>query len=99
MADMQTLHTQFRVSDFLEWQRAGTLQLNPNFQRRHVWKKGAKSYLLDTIVRGLPIPIIFPRDLPADLKTFRAKRDVIDGSCPQHLPSAVAGRRWICARC
>jgi len=79
VTDVQTLRTQFRVSDFVEWQRAGTLKLNPNFQRRHVWKKGAKSYLMDTIVRGLPIPIIFLRDLPADLKTFKAKRDVVDG--------------------
>jgi len=61
------------------WQREGTLELNPNFQRRPVWKKGAKSYLIDTILRGLPIPIIFLRDIPADLRTFKAKRDVVDG--------------------
>jgi hypothetical protein len=44
-----------------------------------VWKKGAKSFLIDTILRGLPIPIIFLRDLPADLKTLKPKRDVVDG--------------------
>jgi hypothetical protein len=79
MKDSQTLRTQYRVGDFVAWQRDGALELNPNFQRRPVWKKGAKSYLIDTILRGLPMPIIFLRDLRADLKTFKAKRDVVDG--------------------
>ncbi|HTW88178.1 MAG TPA: DUF262 domain-containing protein, partial [Candidatus Binataceae bacterium] len=74
-----TLRTQYRVSDFIAWQREGTLELNPNFQRRSVWKKPAKSFLVDTILRGLPIPIIFLRDLRTDLKTLKAKREVVDG--------------------
>ncbi|MES2095144.1 MAG: DUF262 domain-containing protein [Pseudomonadota bacterium] len=79
MKDTQTLRTQFRVSDFVSWQRDGALELNPNFQRRPVWKKGAKSFLIDTILRGLPMPIIFLRDMRSDLKTLKAKRDVVDG--------------------
>lgn len=79
MKESDTLRTQYRVSDFLEWKRSNTLILNPNFQRRPVWKKGAKSYLIDTILRGLPMPIIFLRDLPTDLVTLKAKRDVVDG--------------------
>jgi hypothetical protein len=74
-----TLRTQYKVADFVNWQRGGSLVLNPKFQRRPVWKKGAKSYLIDTILRGLPIPIIFLRDLPADLRTLAPKRDVVDG--------------------
>lgn len=79
MKDTQTLRTQYKVSDFLAWKRDGALNLNPNFQRRPVWKKGAKSYLVDTILRGLPMPIIFLRDLPSDLKSFRPRREVVDG--------------------
>lgn len=79
MVDSQTLRTQYRVSDFVTWQKDGSLELNPMFQRRPVWKKGAKSYLIDTILRGLPMPIIFLRDLPSDRRTFKAKRDVVDG--------------------
>jgi hypothetical protein len=79
MKDSHILRTQYRVSDFVAWQRDRALELNPNFQRRPVWKKGAKSYLIDTIIRGLPIPIIFLRDVRSDLKTFKAKRDVVDG--------------------
>ena len=79
MKDTQTLRTQFRVSDFVAWQRNGALELNPNFQRRPVWKPGAKSFLIDTILRGLPVPIIFLRDMRSDLKTLKPKRDVVDG--------------------
>jgi hypothetical protein len=74
-----TLRSNLKVSNFLGWQRDGTLILNPNFQRRPVWKTGAKSYLIDTILRGLPIPIIFLRELATDLKTFRPKTEVVDG--------------------
>ena len=88
MADYQILRAQYKVADFLSWQRNGTLELNPIFQRRSVWKKGAKSYLIDTIVRGLSIPIIFLRELPADIQTLEAKREVVDGQ--QRLRTVLA---------
>ncbi len=37
------------------------LELNPRFQRRSVWSPNAKSYLMDTILRGKPMPKIFIR--------------------------------------
>lgn len=73
------LRTLFKVSDFIGWQRSGLLELSPSFQRRSVWKSGAKSFLMDTITRGLPIPIIFLRELPSDLDTLLPKREVVDG--------------------
>jgi hypothetical protein len=79
MRDIRTLRTGYRVSDFLTWQRGASLKLNPDFQRRAVWKKKAKSYLIDTILRGLPMPIIFLRDLKSDLRSLRPTRDVVDG--------------------
>jgi len=71
--------TLYKVSDFLGWQKSGTLIISPSFQRRSVWKKGAKSYLIDTIVRGLPIPILFLRERRTDLNSFEPIREVIDG--------------------
>lgn len=71
--------TIYKVSDFISWQKAGNLILVPEFQRRDVWKPGAKSYLIDTIVRGFPIPIIFLRDRQTDPNKFEPKREVIDG--------------------
>ena len=82
------LKTTYKVSDFIGWQRDGSLELNPNFQRRSVWKTGAKSYLMDTIIRGFPIPIIFLRDKQSSLKTFTPLRDVVDGQ--QRLRTVIA---------
>lgn len=70
--------TLYKVSDFLSWQRNKTLILSPSFQRRPVWKPSAKSYLIDTVVKGLPIPIIFIRER-ADLETLEPQREVVDG--------------------
>lgn len=71
--------TTFKVSDFISWQKHNMLILNPKFQRRSVWSPGAKSYLIDTIIRGLPIPVIILRDIKTDLLSFEAKKEVVDG--------------------
>jgi Protein of unknown function DUF262 len=71
--------TTYRVSDFLAWQKHRTLILNPAFQRRPVWKVGAKSYLVDTVIRGLPMPLIFLRDRPSRVDTLEPDREVVDG--------------------
>lgn len=70
--------TIYRTSDFLSWQRAKSLILSPSFQRRPVWEAAAKSYFIDTITRGLPIPIIFLRE-QTNLKTLEPSREVVDG--------------------
>jgi len=79
MKTLDLTRTLYTVSDFISWQKNKTLVLSPSFQRRPVWNSGAKSFLIDTIMRGLPIPIIFLRDQKTDLKTLQAKREVIDG--------------------
>jgi hypothetical protein len=71
--------TTFKVSHFVSWQRASNLILTPKFQRRAVWKPGAKSLLIDTVVRGLPMPIIFLREQATDLRTIEPKQEVVDG--------------------
>ena len=71
--------TQYKISDFINWQKSNELNLSPIFQRRAVWPKGAKSYLIDSVLRGLPIPPIILRELPAEVETFRSVREVVDG--------------------
>lgn len=70
--------TNFRVADFLSWQRGGELQLSPAFQRRSVWNPSQKSFLLDTVVRGLPIPIVFIRD-SINLESRTSIKEMVDG--------------------
>ena len=75
---MDIKHQQFKVSDFLSWQREGSLVLSPSFQRRPVWRPSAKSFFIDTVVRGLPVPIIFIRER-INLTTQTAIREIVDG--------------------
>ena len=70
--------TVYKISDFLSWQRSGSLVLSPSFQRRSVWPLAAKSLLVDTVVRGIPVPIIFIRE-QTDLKSLEPIREVVDG--------------------
>ena len=79
MQTHQVSKTNYKVSDFIAWAKARTLILSPSFQRRPLWPVGAKSFLLDTIVRGFPIPIIFLREQKTDLNTLEPKREVVDG--------------------
>lgn len=66
------------VLELLEEMRAGRLDLNPPFQRRSVWRKREKSYLMDTVVRGLPVPLIILRHR-LDVQARRRTLEVADG--------------------
>jgi hypothetical protein len=66
----------YNVSDFLEWRDNQQLDLSPDFQRRAVWSEKAKSYLVDTIVRGKPMPKIL---ITQELRDRRNVRVVVDG--------------------
>ena len=76
--DRNITKTIYKVSDFLSFQRNKSLVLSPSFQRRPVWPKSEKSYLMDSIIRGLPIPIIFLRE-QTNLETLEPIREVVDG--------------------
>ncbi|MBK6657035.1 MAG: DUF262 domain-containing protein [Proteobacteria bacterium] len=84
---VQPTKTVFTVSQFLDWQRHGTLDLSPVFQRRPVWKPNAKSLLIDSVVRGFPIPIVLLRQVQ-DLHTLKMKMEVVDGQ--QRLRTLLA---------
>ena len=70
--------TVFKVNDFISWQRIGSLELSPAFQRRPMWPTGAKSLLIDTVLRGIPMPIIFIRER-TELQSVEPIRQVVDG--------------------
>jgi hypothetical protein len=87
IAAIRATKTVFTASQFLDWQRSGILQLNPIFQRRPVWKAPARSQLIDTIVRGYPIPIVLLRQVQ-DLQTLKMRMEVVDGQ--QRLRTLLA---------
>lgn len=68
----------YSINDFINWYDKGELEISPKYQRNPVWNYKAKSYLIDTIIRGLPIPQIFIRQT-VDTNTRKTFREVIDG--------------------
>lgn len=75
---MTSVLEQYRITDFLEWHKERKLILNPEFQRGSVWTPSARSFLIDTILRRLPIPKIYLRTR-VDVSTHRSLREVVDG--------------------
>ncbi|MET9409524.1 DUF262 domain-containing protein [Streptomyces sp. NPDC002935] len=68
----------FTIAEFLKWDDDKELNLNPKFQRGPVWASPARSYLIDSIIRGYPIPKLLLRT-NIDRDTRRTIRDVVDG--------------------
>lgn len=67
-----------QISDIVQWNEKGEVELSPKYQRNNVWNEKAKAYLIDTIIRGLPIPPIFLRQ-KVDVNTKSTSREIIDG--------------------
>jgi hypothetical protein len=64
------------ISDIRDWEEAGRLELEPDFQRREVWSPSARIMLIDTVLRDIPMPKIFVASSIRDGRTYRV---VIDG--------------------
>ena len=86
-APLEVTKTVYTALDFLEWQRSGALDLRPYFQRGSVWTPKAKSYFIDTLLRGYPVPVMFLQNKP-NPKTLRNVRQVVDGQ--QRLRTMLA---------
>ena len=75
---MPSILEQFRISDFIEWRKQKQVDLNPNFQRGSVWSPAARTFLIDTILRQLPIPKVYLRT-KINVTTKITVREVVDG--------------------
>ena len=70
---------QHTIANLLDWMDGKTLVVNREFQRSSkVWPQPARAYLIDTILRGYPIPKIYLRT-KINSQTRRAYREVVDG--------------------
>lgn len=64
------------ISDVRDWNDSYRLELRPDFQRNEVWSKAAQIMLIDTIIKGIPIPKVYIKSIIRDGNTYRV---VIDG--------------------
>lgn len=77
----------YTVRDLIGWQRDLTLELRPQFQRGSVWKPKDKSFLIDSLVRGFPIPLLVLQNEERSSPTDVIRR-VVDGQ--QRLRTIIA---------
>ena len=82
--DILTIAEIIRLSDKKQ------LILQPKFQRRRAWDEKARSYLIDTIVRELPMPKIFLRRTVIP-ETKLPAYEVVDGQ--QRLDAIITFRK------
>lgn len=69
-----------KILQLVKWydRGRGPLNLEPEFQRSSVWSKSERSKLMDTILRGYPLPaVVFYKH--RDSETHRQVYDAIDG--------------------
>lgn len=78
MKGIKTSSQIIQISEIIQWNENKQLTLSPKYQRNSVWNDKAKSFLIDTIIRGFPIPPIFLRQM-VDVKSKTTHREVIDG--------------------
>ena len=64
------------ISDVRDWSNNNRLELCPDFQRNVVWSRAAQIMLIDTIIKGIPIPQIYIKSIMNKGNTYRV---VIDG--------------------
>ena len=67
----------YKIADLLRLYDSNELVLQPKFQRRLAWEEVARAYLIDTVVRGLPMPKIYLRGVVANSTQYQY--EVVDG--------------------
>ena len=69
--------THYKIADLLRLYSSNDLVLQPKFQRRLAWEEVARAYLIDTVVRGLPMPKVYLRGVATSSTRFQY--EVVDG--------------------
>lgn len=74
--ELQIRHETLTIADLMARYENGVLNLSPTFQRKSVWRDRERSLLVESLLRGFPIPAIF---LYERNEGGRVCYDVIDG--------------------
>ena len=76
---MQSVSVNYTIAEYCQQYDEKTIVINRNYQRSpKIWPPSARSYLIDTILSGYPMPKILLRQR-TDLQTRRTYKEVVDG--------------------
>ncbi len=76
---MRTSNAEFTVAEYVRQMQKGDITVNKNYQRTNaVWPPAARSYLIDTIISGYPIPKLSLHQ-KTDLRTRTTTKEIVDG--------------------
>lgn len=68
------------VRDLVELHKAGMLKANPEYQRGVVWSSSQKKKLIDSVLRGYPLPRIYLHHISTTIAGMKSEGlEVIDG--------------------
>ena len=56
---MELVSEKIKIKDILEWKKGNILRVNPEYQRGAVWKQDQQKKLIDSVMRGYPLPLIY----------------------------------------
>jgi hypothetical protein len=76
---MRIEEAHYSIIEIADWVRSRELTVNKEYQRAAgLWPKTAKSYFIDTILKGFPFPKIYFHE-KVDKERRRPKREIVDG--------------------
>ena len=78
MDEFKTEKAVYTADDFVLWKENKLFMISPKFQRRSVWRTPARSYFIDTLLRGMTVPPLYFRMAQNEDKT-KMIREVVDG--------------------
>ena len=76
---MQVTSSTFTIAEYCQQMREKSILVNHEYQRSDkVWPPAARSYLIETILLGFPIPKLSLYQT-TDLKTKKTRKEIVDG--------------------
>jgi|688.fasta_scaffold206068_1 hypothetical protein len=76
---MQVIMTNMTISEYCQQMKENKIIVNHNYQRSgKIWPPAAKSYFIDTLILGFPIPKLYIYQV-TDLKTRKTTKEIVDG--------------------
>ena len=76
---MERVSTNFTIADYCKGMERGEIIVNRDYQRSdQVWPPVARSYLIETILKGFPVPKLYLYQ-KTDLKSRKTTKEIVDG--------------------